>query len=194
MSWEEDRKTSVSCPCGKGKLSVITYSDDWNRVEYSPLIIECPDCCKLYKPEKEFFPHPKPWYGGTTAYYLTPISYPDYDGIELAKVFPERADINAGPFYEFLIKNYLLSDLEAAKLEIIEKHAASKLTGIAKSIVKEYKTIKLSSVLPEVDRSISQYNNYPDNFYERAQVKDQEEKERLLYKQEKRKHQIKVDI
>lgn len=46
MSWEEMRTKCVVCPCGQGKIEQKEYMDDWNRIEYSTPIIDCPICSK----------------------------------------------------------------------------------------------------------------------------------------------------
>lgn len=52
MSWESTT-TYKSCKCGKGKIKVISRSDDWNRTEYSEEIL-CEDCKQKDRQQKEY--------------------------------------------------------------------------------------------------------------------------------------------
>lgn len=48
LAWEEMSTSQTACPCGKGYITQNHYSDDWNRYEDAPVVIECVDCKKKY--------------------------------------------------------------------------------------------------------------------------------------------------
>lgn len=47
MSYELDSSRYTECPCGKGRIVVETYSNDWNQSE-TKYYIDCDDCQKIY--------------------------------------------------------------------------------------------------------------------------------------------------
>jgi len=52
MSWEEFISYK-GCECGNGKVKVINRMDDWNRSEYSEIIL-CEECKEKDRQEKEY--------------------------------------------------------------------------------------------------------------------------------------------
>jgi len=47
MSWEESHRIKEPCPCGKGEVEEIIYSDDWGRFETVHVML-CPACKEKY--------------------------------------------------------------------------------------------------------------------------------------------------
>lgn len=47
MSWEESGKRRLPCPCGKGEIEEIDFSDDWGRSKTERKIL-CDDCRERY--------------------------------------------------------------------------------------------------------------------------------------------------
>lgn len=52
MSWEE-AISYRSCECGKGKVQVTNRMDDWNRSEYSEIIL-CEECKERERRQQEY--------------------------------------------------------------------------------------------------------------------------------------------
>lgn len=47
MSWEESSRTRRPCPCGKGEIETVLYSDDWGRFRDERRIL-CSACAGTY--------------------------------------------------------------------------------------------------------------------------------------------------
>jgi hypothetical protein len=47
VSWEESVRRREACPCGKGQVEVVLYSDDWGRTRDERTNL-CPYCRELY--------------------------------------------------------------------------------------------------------------------------------------------------
>ena len=186
----------VPCPCGMGNISQTVYGDDWNRVEYAPVQIECELCSQKYKVEEEHHSSIKPHHGDWTIYYLTPVDYPAYDGISEIGVYgPKSYDSD---FSKYLIENYSFSDLTAAKSEYTKKASSSKVTGVARKICASYrrrfKTTKTALIMEQIEKAIALYQKYEGNYDQRTAISQQESNERRAYTEEKRKHQIMIDL
>lgn len=199
MSWEEMSVTRIPCPCGKGTISQAHYSDDWNRFENGQVVIECEECRKKYKVEGEHHQSYHPGHGDWTIYYLTPIEYPPYTGICENNIYgPLHTNIYNTAFEDYLIEQYSLSDLEIAKAEYSEKFSSSKVTGIAKQICKDHKrffnSVRAVLIIEKLEIAVEQYRTYEGSYDQRIIVRQQENQERKEYQQEKRKHQIKLDL
>lgn len=195
MSWEEMWTKTIKCPCGKGTISKKTYEDDWNRFREN-VNLDCEECAKKYSIEEEHFY--KPGGDSWTIYYLTPVDYPPYQGIEFDKIFPKQKEHSEGSFAEMLIRSYRLEELNIALKDMEHEGAFARLGEVGKSVCKYHRrnfgTAKAKVVLPFVIQAIDQYSNYADNKEERDRVRDQERLAREQYKQEKRKHQIRIDF
>lgn len=199
MSWEESSTTRIICPCGKGHISQTSYDDDWNRTKYGDVIIECEECKKKYKVESEHHSHYYPWNGSWTEYYLTPIVYPEYSGITEESVYgPLHYNFKDIPFSNYLIENHPKLNLIQARDEFCSVHNSAKVTGFAKEVCKEHKrffnSVKCASIIEQLKAAIEQYDSYFGSYDQRIVLREKEAQERQIYKTEKRKHQIKLDI
>ncbi|MBM6855840.1 hypothetical protein H6B11_17210 [Mediterraneibacter glycyrrhizinilyticus] len=191
MSWEEMGTESVTCPCGKGKIVRTNYGDDWNRFKES-ISICCPECSKKYDlVTKSWYKHAGD-YGD--AYYLLEKNYPEYTGVNLQDVFPDKVDINKIPFVEYLIKTYKRTDLFDVERELNNVTAVSRLTGIAADIAQKHKrafdSAKITVLRQCVAEAGRRYNEFADNKEHRLPIEEQERQERYAYEEEKRKHMI----
>lgn len=197
MSWEEMGTKKISCPCGKGFISQTEYGDDWNRYEYSSVIIECDNCKNKYKVESEYHCCYKPGHGNWTVYYLLPIDYPEYDGIKEHDVYPIHNLFDVS-FHEYLMENYSENSLISAKNEYQLKKSSSKVTGFAKNICKDHKrrfnTVKYKLVLEQINKAIVEYSSYTGNYEQREIVRQQEKKERAEYDTKKEKYRKKINL
>ena len=196
MSWEEMLTRSAPCPCGKGTITQTEFGDDWNRSEYGPVEIHCPECEKKYRVDCAFHYDPRAWKGSTTSYYLLPIDYPEYDGITLDAVYPQPFHIYEVPFTEYLIKNYTYAELQDAYAVMQAKTAFTALTGISAKIGKDckghYRTTRLKIIRPLVGDAVNKYHTYEDNYENRARICEQERAARTVYEQEKEKYLIPI--
>lgn len=197
MSWEEMGTRSVPCPCGMGTISQTSYGDDWNQIEYGPVVINCDDCKERYRVEEEHHMCPYPGHGGHTNYYLTPINYPTYSGTELSKVYSKH---NSGKSYfaNYLVESYTFEELREAKNEATNKTASSKLSGSAGCICYDckrvLKTSKLKVIREQIEEALKKYPNYDGTKEQRNIIQEKEEHERRIYNKEKRKYQILIDL
>ena len=48
MSYDLVKENKVDCPCGKGKIALKMYENDWNQ-EQNEVEIECSECKEKYK-------------------------------------------------------------------------------------------------------------------------------------------------
>ena len=66
--------------------------------------------------------------------------------------------------------------------------------GLSKELVKEhklkYRNAKVSEIIPHLQEIIDGYDSYFGNFEQRKPIRDEEMRERKIYTDEKRKHQI----
>ncbi len=198
MSWEEMSTKTVPCPCGKGTISQTEYGDDWNRYEYGPVEIHCPECKQKYKVESVYHPETHPGHGSWSSYFLTPIDYPAYSGIQESAIFGVAKSIADPEFSLYLVENYSFNDLIDAKSEYESKRSSAKVTGMAKQICNEHKwkfnSVKATLILTQINQAINQYSTHVGNYDQRMPVREQERKEKITYESEKRKHQIHLDL
>lgn len=198
MSWEEMPGKRIPCPCGKGFISQTKRGDDWNRIEFGTPFIECEHCADLYRIEAETHYRPLASDGSSTLYFLTPIDYPAYSGTLMQAVYPQPADVKAVGFSGYLIRNYPYEVLTSFVEQAEKYHAASKISGAAKKIVKDhhrhFQTEKLNVLLLKVQSALEAYHTTDDNFENRDRLKRKETEERRAYTEEKRKHQILLDL
>ena len=198
MSWEEMSAKTVPCPCGKGTILQTEYGDDWNRYEYAPVEIHCPECKQKYKVESVYHPETHPGHGSWSSYYLTPSDYPVYSGIQESAIFGKAKSIADPEFSLYLVENYSFNELLDAKSEYESKRSSAKVTGIAKRICKEHKwkfnSVKATLILAQINQAINQYSAHVGNYDRRMPVREQERKEKIAYESEKRKHQILLDL
>lgn len=191
--------TRIPCPCGKGTISQSHYGDDWNRFEDGPALIECEECKRKYKIESEYYRSYHPGHGDSTIYYLTPADYPPYKGICENVVFgPLHHNISQISFADYLIENYSLQDLIAAKEEYCAKHSSAKVDGVAKQICREHKSffnsVKASSIISHLENAVCSYKTYYGSYDQRIIVRKEEQAEREKYNSEKRNYQIKLKL
>lgn len=163
------------------------------------MVIECEECRKKYKVEGEHHQSYHPGHGDWTIYYLTPVEYPPYTGICENNIYgPLHTNIYNTIFEDYLIEQYSLSDLEIAKAEYSEKLSSSKVTGIAKQICKDHKrffnSVRAVLIIEKLEIAVEQYRTYEGSYDQRIIVRQQENQKRKEYQQEKRKHQIKLDL
>lgn len=199
MSWEEIGTTCIPCPCGKGVISQSHYGDDWNRFENGPVLIECEECKNKYVVESEHYCSYHPGRGDSTVFYLTPVEYPPYTGVCEKAIFgPLHNNIYQISFADYLIENYSLQDLIAAKEEYCAKHSSVKVGGIAKQICKEHKrfynSVNSSSIITHLEKAVCNYVSYHGSYDQRIIVRQEERAEREKYNSEKRNHQIKLEL
>lgn len=186
MSWEEMSKKEVKCPCKKGVVTLITYSDDWNRFKES-VGIECSDCKKKYDIFEKIHHGLMASDGSWTEYFLIPKDYPksEYSLMEIISV-PKDA-----PFYVYLIKTYLKKDLA----EILEEYRnitrVKDLRGMASRLAKDSKERTGSAIREKIIENIcmalEHYDEEPSNRVER-EAKQKE------YLKERDKHLVKLDF
>ena len=199
MSWEEVEEKRVVCPCGKGFISQKIYGDDWNRIKNGAVVIECEDCKAKYIVESKDHSSHFSWDGNWTEYFLTPIDYPPYSGIEETDIFgPIHNNLNEISFVDFIIERFSQDDLIQAKKEYVKIHNSSKVSGIAKKIRKAHKmffnSVKCASIIAQLETAINQYASYLGSYDRRLPIRERETKERREYEIEKKKHQIRLDL
>lgn len=198
MSWEKMSESEIKCPCGKGRIYQEHYMDDWNRYRDSGVIIECPECSKKYKIEAEHHQSYKPYHGDWDVLYLTPIGYPVYTGFRTSALYGGRKNIFDCSFEIYLIENYTDTELKEAAIQLANATSSAKLLGIAKRIREDhklrFKTVKIQLIREQVNKAILQYDSV---FGNKVQRDDAEERERAAYSaylEEKRKHQIRLNL
>lgn len=192
MSWEYDIR-KIKCPCGNGFISQESRSDDWGRTENYVPTIECPECSQKYKIETEQHFCYK-WDGDGISYYITPKDYPEYAGITEDAQFPS-ATLNVLDFAEWFTERYTKAQLQSSLAEFQENKSSSKVSlELSKELVKEhklkYRNAKVSEIIPHLQEIIDGYDSYFGNFEQRKPIRDEEMRERKIYTDEKRKHQI----
>lgn len=196
MSWEEMRTEETACPCGKGRITMSLYGDDWNRIEEGPVIIECKECANRYKVEKEIQRGMLRSDGEWNIYYLTPKDYPDYSGVKESDFFPEPAS-KYEDFPAWLIENYTESGLRNVLDQLRRNTSSAKLIGNAKKVRDEYRkaknTVRISEITRTVEAALERYPGYVGNKAQREEIRDRERNERMSYIREKRKHQIVIE-
>lgn len=200
MSWELSKTSKITCPCGKGYIIQEHFDDDWNRTKKDSPVIQCEECKSKYVIEEETYSNPYKWESGTiTTYYLTPVDYPKYIGISEEKEYGNsHNNVYDLPFHMYLIENYSYQDLKESIEEYESKKFSSKVSGIAKRICddhkRRFKTTKTKLVVEQLNRAINEYLTYFGTYDQRIIVRLHEEQERKKYVDEKRIHQIKLDM
>lgn len=201
MSWELIRRQVAACPCGKGSLIQNVYEDDWNQIDLGSVEIECLECKKIYKTFTESYPERKPHYGQTERSFLLPINYPNYTGTQVSSVYKTKSDmfnLNNRDFVEYLIVSYPLLELIDTKNQMTQKGSAAKLNRMAKKIAKEHKrqfnSLRLTSILPKVQRAIDNYTQYEGNYQQRLIIQERENAERAAYDKDKKSHSILINF
>lgn len=183
MSWEKISESQIKCPCGKGRIYQKHYMDDWNRYRDSEAIIDCHECSKKYKVETN---------------YLTPIDYPAYTGFKVTSLYGERKNIFSCDFEIYLIENYTDIELNEAASQLTSVTSSAKLSGMAKKIREDhkwkFKTVRIQLIRERVSKAILQYNSISGNKVQRMEAEERERAEYNAYMEEKRKHQIQLDL
>ena len=196
MSWELSSVVREHCPCGQGFIEQELYSDDWNRYQSGEVYISCSACKQKYKVEREFHVPSKPWVHSGETYYLTPIDYPEYEGITEEEVYGKQVCSSRGSFTNYLIENFSKQDLICAYNEFLNVTNSAKVVGVAKKIRDCHKwvfnSVKLVNIRQRVFNAINLYDNYVGSFDQRKVVREQEKHARQAYIQEKRKVQIRL--
>lgn len=196
MSWEELHTERMACPCGKGIITQKHYGDDWNRFREGPVIIECEECNNNYLIEEEYHQGRLPSDGYWTDYYITPKNYPKYNGISEYKVYGEKAWVYKN-FAEWLVENYTFEELKDVENQLQNTKSSENLFGTARKIrdihKKEFKTVRVSTILKAVRNAVEIYPTYRGNKKERDEIRKKENIEYRKYIEEKRKHQIKFE-
>ena len=197
MSWEEMSKSQTICPCGKGHIMQKHYGDDWNRFEDGPVVIECEDCKKKYKVEKETHSGRLNSDGFWNQYFLLPIDYPEYNGPSESVTYGLSANSHWN-FTGWLIEHFTEEELLSAEEQLHTVKSSARLTGNAVDICKEHrralKTVKVSAIRTSVEKAMSAYPSYVGNKKQREEVKKREEEARNIYREEKRKHRIAINF
>ena len=194
MSWESYTKR-VKCPCGKGYITQEEESDDWGRTRRYTPIIDCPDCASKYEVEETHSFCCK-WDGDGISYYLTSKGYPKYSGVTEEDYFPAAVS-NIFQFNEWFTENYPKEQLQFALNEFCSTRSSSTVASkLARKIVYEhkyvFKTVKVSEIIPRLREIISAYDTYNGNYDQRKIIRDEEQKQRAVYTEEKRKYQIRL--
>lgn len=197
MSWEEMSTSKIVCPCGKGYITQKHFSDDWNRFEDGPVIIECEDCNKKYKVESIKHNGMLISDGSWEEYFLLPKDYPNYNGPSEIATY----GVGANSYYDFtgwLIEHFSVNELREAEEQLHMAKSSSRLTGNAAYICKEHKralkTVKVSSILASVVKAIAIYPDYVGNKQQREEVRKREATARIIYNSEKTEHQIAIRL
>lgn len=198
MSWEKMSESAIKCPCGKGRIYQEHYMDDWNRYQDSGALIECPECSKIYKIEVEHYTSYKPHHGDWDVFYLTPIDYPSYTGFRESSLYGRRKNIFECDFEIYLIENYLDTELKKAASELNTVTSSAKLSGIAKRIRENHKlkfrTVRIQLIRERVNKAILLYDSIIGNKVQRTEAEEKEQVEFSAYMEEKRKHQIRLNL
>lgn len=198
MSWEMHYPRTGPCPCGKSILSMTCRSDDWGRIEYGPVVIECPDCAKKWHVEYSASGAAVPRCEQRCTIYLTPNDYPDYDGPSEMASFGCKPFVYSMPFDEYLMSTRTLGSLVEARDELEYVRNCSKVEGAALRIVhdhkKRFRSAKCKDVLAMIESAIERYSLYEGTEERRAVVREEERKCRTAYMAEKRKHQFLVNL
>ena len=185
------------CPCGKGKITQTCYSDDWNRYQDGPVVIECKDCSKMYKIEEETHRGLLASDGSWSTYYLTPIDYPDYEGPKESDLYPTMLNQYQN-FPVWLIENFTEGELRGVLNQLKNTTSSAKLTGIAVRIreahKKAKKTVRVSEITKTVETALEKYQKHVGNKIQREVIRKKEYEGRSAYMKEKRKHQTIVDL
>lgn len=197
MSWEEMYTHSTVCPCGKGKITQTSYGDDWNRFKDGPVTIECEECSQKYKVEEVSHHGALTSDGSWSEYFLLPKDYPDYDGPSESKTYGEAANPN-WDFTGWLIENFTEDELKEVEDQLHKVRASSKLTGNAAYICKAHKsamkTVKVSAILASVEKALGDYPGYVGNKTQREKVRTEENSERSVYFEGRRKKRIPISL
>ena len=101
-------------------------------------------------------------------------------------------------FYIYLIEHYTLKSLEEAYQEYSEKGYSASVSKEAKGIQRLYREkygkVKITLVLAEISKAMTNYNSHIGNYTNRKSEDDKEKEEYDAYLKIKKKHQIKLDI
>jgi len=197
MSWEKICTRKCKCPCGKGVIKQDEYGDDWGRYQDGPVVIDCEECSKKYQIEEVEHRGLLASDGCWSTYYLTPQNYPHYKGASESAMYGH-------PVYEYedfvawLIENYTEKELLHALSELKYVSASTKLKGYAARITRLHKkyrgTIRLSNIITTVEAALAKYPEYVGNKLQRETIREKERLEMSAYIEEKRKHQILLDL
>lgn len=153
MSWESDYKKVITCPCGKGKVVQMVFSDDWCRVK-SEEYIDCPECLQRYHLEHKFHningESIKSTYLVKNGFCITP-RFPILDS-----------------FGKVISHHYSYQELIEVGALIASVTSAVKLKGtIAEFTIKTHKdfyhTVKLDQVSTHLIDVIGNYNTFENN-------------------------------
>ncbi len=193
MSWEEISKKEVKCPCEKGTITLTIEGDDWNRLR-EKTSIECPECKKIYEIVSKTHHGLLSSDGSWTEYALLKKGYPKspYSVMHIINV-PKEA-----PFYVYLIKTYLKTEL----VDILEEYQnitrVNDLRRISKRVAKDSKERTGSAIrkniIADINEALLHYDEDPAN----KEIFDAKEKEyrqkQEEYLRERDKHLIKLDF
>lgn len=147
MAWELDSTQYKPCPCGKGRIRIEEYSDEWNRYD-SRYEIECEYCkahyhieySRLYKPHR-----------GECAFLVENGKTTEFH------VFPNS-------FEEFLVHTYSKDKLRSIYQSTVSLTSSK---DVNKEIVyqhkKWYKTVKLSIIVQHIWDAIEKYDTFEYN-------------------------------
>lgn len=197
MSWEEMYTYSATCPCGKGKITMTSYGDDWNRYKDGPVVIECEECAKKYKIEEETHHRLLASDGSWCTYYLTPKDYPDYKGPKESDLYPTAINQYQN-FTVWLIEQYTEDDLRGVLDQLKNTTSSAQLKGIAARIRdahrKAKKTVRVGEIIKTVEAALEKYPEHVGNKIQREEIRKKESDARAAYLEEKRKRQTVIDL
>ena len=197
MSWEEMYTRLAICPCGNGKITQTSYGDDWNRYQDGPITIECKECAKKYRIEEAVHRGLLTSDGSWSAYYLTPIDYPDYEGPKESDLYPAAVS-QYQDFSVWLIENYTEDELRDVLEQLKNTTSSAMLTGIAVGICKAHKkakkTVRVSEIKKTIETAVEKYPKHNGNKMQREEIRKKESDGRAAYKKEKRKYQTIIDL
>ena len=147
MSWELDNVQYKECPCGKGRIRVESYSDDWNRFD-TRYEIECEYCKDHYHIERS--PSYKPYRGSST--FL----------VKNGETTSFQAQEHS--FEEYLVYTYSEDELNAIYAQLLIVTSAQKAD---KQIIQKhrrwYHTVKISTIRQHISDAIEKYHSFEYN-------------------------------
>lgn len=197
MGWEEMSTSQTSCHCGKGYITQNHYSDDWNRYEDDPVVIECGDCKKKYIVKEEPHCGMLTSDGSWSEYFLLPIDFPEYNGPSETATYGASANPN-WDFTGWLIQHLTEAELKETEEQLHGVKASSKLTGNAAYICKEHKsalkTLRVSAILASVEKALSAYPEYVGNKQQREEISIKEEAAKNIYFEGRRTKRIPINF
>ena len=163
MSYEIESKSEVACPCGKGKISKITWSNDWFQTKEN-LTIHCENCSSQYHIEHIFSMHSD---------QTIDIPYMVPNGETLAR--SSSYNIKEIHFEEQLCRSFTKTVLTQSLDILMNSTSYSKIKdettrSIVRSCKKATTTMKITVVREYVFKALEIYDGFDLN-YERDTIR-----------------------